>query len=230
MRPIIRAAEDRRRRSQAGCDTTNSYNRRTVAAEFRVLFTGYVGDHTASTVSFVRGGNVRLIVDPGMVPSPAAILDPLAELVDSPDEITDVIFSHHHRTTRSTRRSFPERAFMTSGQATGATPGNGVWRRDMRSPHRSVYGKHRCTRRKTSRRACRPDREWWRSPTSGGRRVDRKRTHMRPTLQRSTGPVQAFCRNTTIEAASRPPSLQGITSTLALPGPDNPQPLLARGR
>src|SRR5438067_1032237 len=69
---------------------------RAVAAEFRILFTGYVGERVASTVSFVREGDVRVIVDPGMVPELAAILGPLAQVVDSPDEITDVIFSHHH--------------------------------------------------------------------------------------------------------------------------------------
>lgn len=67
-----------------------------MAAEFRVLFTGYVGDLVASTVGFVRDGDVRVVIDPGMVPDQSAILGPLAELVDSPDEITDVIFSHHH--------------------------------------------------------------------------------------------------------------------------------------
>src|SRR6202171_107130 len=65
-------------------------------AEFRLLFTGYVGERVASTVSFLRDGEVRVIVDPGMVPKPADILVPLQRLVDSPDRITDVIFSHHH--------------------------------------------------------------------------------------------------------------------------------------
>jgi glyoxylase-like metal-dependent hydrolase (beta-lactamase superfamily II) len=67
-----------------------------MAAEFRVLFTGYVGDRVAGTVSFVADGDVRLVIDPGMVPETAAILGPLEELVDSPEDITDVIFSHHH--------------------------------------------------------------------------------------------------------------------------------------
>ena len=49
-----------------------------MAAEFRVLFTGYVGEHTASTVSFVRDDNVRVIIDPGMVPDPPAILGTVA--------------------------------------------------------------------------------------------------------------------------------------------------------
>src|ERR1700716_2088395 len=65
-------------------------------AEFRVLFTGYVGERVASTVSFVQDGDVRVIVDPGMVPDPGAILRPLQQLVDATDRITDVIFSHHH--------------------------------------------------------------------------------------------------------------------------------------
>lgn len=61
-----------------------------------MLFTGYVRERVASTVSFVRDGDVRAIIDPGMVPEPAAILKPLQRLIDSPDRITDVIFSHHH--------------------------------------------------------------------------------------------------------------------------------------
>ena len=65
-------------------------------AEFSVLFTGYVGQGVASTVSFLREGDTRVVVDPGMVPSPEAILVPLATLVSSPEQITDVIFSHHH--------------------------------------------------------------------------------------------------------------------------------------
>lgn len=67
-----------------------------MAAGFRVLFAGYVGDRTASTVSLVRDGEVRVIIDPGMVPEPAAILTPLEKLIGSPDRITDVILSHHH--------------------------------------------------------------------------------------------------------------------------------------
>ena len=67
-----------------------------MAAEFHVLFTGYVRDRVAGTVSFLREGDLRAVIDPGMVPEPEAILGPLRALVDSPAEITDVIFSHHH--------------------------------------------------------------------------------------------------------------------------------------
>ena len=88
-----------------------SYNRRAVAAEFQVLFAGYVGDRLASTVSFVRDGDVRVIIDPGMVPEPAAILRPLEKLVHSPDEITDVIFSHHHPDHTLNAALFPNARF-----------------------------------------------------------------------------------------------------------------------
>jgi len=79
-----------------GCHSDYSYNRRGVAAEFRVVFEGYVGDRVASTISLVRDGDVAVVIDPGMVPDQAAILGPLRELIDSPDDVTDVIFSHHH--------------------------------------------------------------------------------------------------------------------------------------
>jgi glyoxylase-like metal-dependent hydrolase (beta-lactamase superfamily II) len=66
-------------------------------ASLRVLFAGYVGDTVASTVIFVADGEVRVVVDPGMVPDPmAAILDPLAALGVAPQEVTDVVLSHHH--------------------------------------------------------------------------------------------------------------------------------------
>jgi glyoxylase-like metal-dependent hydrolase (beta-lactamase superfamily II) len=82
-----------------------------VAAKFRVLFTGYVGERVASTVSFVRDGDVRVIIDPGMVLEPAAILGPLGQLVDSPADITDVIFSHHHPDHTLNAALFPRARF-----------------------------------------------------------------------------------------------------------------------
>src|SRR3979411_1539043 len=67
-----------------------------MAAEFRVLFTGYAGERVASTVSFVHDGDVRLIVDPGMVPEPASILSPLERLGGPAESIQGVVVSHHH--------------------------------------------------------------------------------------------------------------------------------------
>jgi glyoxylase-like metal-dependent hydrolase (beta-lactamase superfamily II) len=73
------------------------------SAEVHILINGYANlnvtpavHSVASTVAFVRDGNVRVIIDPGMVPDPRAILEPLTALGVTPEMITDVIFSHHH--------------------------------------------------------------------------------------------------------------------------------------
>jgi glyoxylase-like metal-dependent hydrolase (beta-lactamase superfamily II) len=65
-------------------------------ARLDVLFTGYAADRVAGTVSLVRDGDRVIVVDPGMVPARAAILDPLKELGVSPRDVTDVVLSHHH--------------------------------------------------------------------------------------------------------------------------------------
>ncbi len=67
-----------------------------MTAQLDVLAIGYAGDRVAGTVSLVREGDVVAIVDPGMVASRSVILDPLAKLGIHPDDVTDVIFSHHH--------------------------------------------------------------------------------------------------------------------------------------
>jgi glyoxylase-like metal-dependent hydrolase (beta-lactamase superfamily II) len=61
-----------------------------------VLFVGYAAERVAGTVSCVRDGPLVAIVDPGMVPRRSAILDPLRALGLEPDQVTDVILSHHH--------------------------------------------------------------------------------------------------------------------------------------
>src|SRR5665213_736189 len=61
-----------------------------------VLTTGYVGDRVAATVVLVRENDVVIIVDPGIVASREAILRPLHGRGLHEDNVTDVIFSHHH--------------------------------------------------------------------------------------------------------------------------------------
>ena len=67
-----------------------------------VLFTGYAepgedgGLRVGGTVTLVRDGDRVIVVDPGMVPSRQAILDPLKVLGVSPEDVTDVVLSHHH--------------------------------------------------------------------------------------------------------------------------------------
>ncbi len=83
--------------------TTGDDRPGTSLAEVHILFNGYANEgdapsvsRVASTVAFVREGDMRVIIDPGMVPDPASILVPLVALGESPATITDVIFSHHH--------------------------------------------------------------------------------------------------------------------------------------
>ena len=88
------------------------------SAEVHILFNGYADEgatpttsRVASTVAFVREGDVRVIIDPGMVPDPTAILEPLAALGESPATITDVIFSHHHPDHTLNAALFPRARF-----------------------------------------------------------------------------------------------------------------------
>ncbi|MGC0330640.1 glyoxylase-like metal-dependent hydrolase (beta-lactamase superfamily II) [Streptomyces sp. SAI-170] len=69
------------------------------SAVYTILTTGYTlstGPGVAATVSYVRDGGRHVIVDPGMVAGRDRILGPLAELGLGPDDITDVVLSHHH--------------------------------------------------------------------------------------------------------------------------------------
>jgi len=73
----------------------------TDSAEVHVLFSGYVDTDrspwsVASTVTYLRDGDVHVIVDPGFVPDPTSILEPLRDLGVATGDITDVILSHHH--------------------------------------------------------------------------------------------------------------------------------------
>jgi glyoxylase-like metal-dependent hydrolase (beta-lactamase superfamily II) len=65
-------------------------------ARLDVLFVGYADDRVAGTVSLIRDSDRVIVVDPGMVPSRSVILDPLAALGVAPEDVTDVVLSHHH--------------------------------------------------------------------------------------------------------------------------------------
>ncbi|MFB6615328.1 MBL fold metallo-hydrolase [Streptomyces sp. NPDC085524] len=82
--------------SQTGANTDAPLGR---TATYTILTTGYTlstGPGVAATVSYVSDGDRHVIVDPGMVASRDRILGPLAELGLGPDDITDVVLSHHH--------------------------------------------------------------------------------------------------------------------------------------
>jgi glyoxylase-like metal-dependent hydrolase (beta-lactamase superfamily II) len=61
-----------------------------------LLHAGYAGDRVASSVVLVLDADARIVVDPGMVPTRAAILDPLGALDVAPESVTHVFLSHHH--------------------------------------------------------------------------------------------------------------------------------------
>ncbi|MGV9770665.1 MBL fold metallo-hydrolase [Streptosporangium sp. NPDC003464] len=76
---------------------TDAPHARTAAVH--ILATGYTtstGLGVAATVSYVTEGDLRIVVDPGMVASQSVITDALAGLGLTTDDITDVVLSHHH--------------------------------------------------------------------------------------------------------------------------------------
>lgn len=68
-----------------------------MSARVDVLFAGYArSDGVAGTVGLVRDGDHTIVIDPGMVPDRAVILGPLRRLGVNPEQVTDVVISHHH--------------------------------------------------------------------------------------------------------------------------------------
>ena len=66
-------------------------------ARLDVLVQGYVRmPHVAGTVSLVRDEDRIVIVDPGMVADRDLILGPLRDLGVRPEDVTDIVLSHHH--------------------------------------------------------------------------------------------------------------------------------------
>jgi glyoxylase-like metal-dependent hydrolase (beta-lactamase superfamily II) len=82
-------------------------------ASVDILFEGHLrdDDHVASTVALVREGAAVIVVDPGLVPGRGAILDPLAAVGLRPEDVTDVVFSHHHPDHTLNAALFPSARF-----------------------------------------------------------------------------------------------------------------------
>ncbi|MCI4348181.1 MAG: MBL fold metallo-hydrolase [Thermoplasmata archaeon] len=76
-----------------------------------VLFAGYTAPGVAGTVGLIRDGSRRIVVDPGMVPRRSAILSPLARAGVLAEDVTDVIFSHHHPDHTLNAALFPRARF-----------------------------------------------------------------------------------------------------------------------
>ena len=80
-------------------------------AAFRLLTTGYVHTRVAGTVSLLVDGATVVVVDPGMVADRRLILDPLRDQELSPEDVTDVVFSHHHPDHTLNAALFPAARF-----------------------------------------------------------------------------------------------------------------------
>jgi glyoxylase-like metal-dependent hydrolase (beta-lactamase superfamily II) len=65
-------------------------------ATHTVLYTGYGSPNVAATVGYIQDGDRRVVTDPGMVRHRSLILDPLGALGVEPEQVTDVVLSHHH--------------------------------------------------------------------------------------------------------------------------------------
>ena len=64
------------------------------SARVHLLCAGARRGRLASTVGFIRDGDTKVIIDPGMVADREDILAPLAELGELAGSVTDVVFSH----------------------------------------------------------------------------------------------------------------------------------------
>jgi glyoxylase-like metal-dependent hydrolase (beta-lactamase superfamily II) len=70
-------------------------------ARVHVLHEGYVGldgdaGRVSGTVTLIIDGDAVIVVDPGMVADRGALLAALAAHGPGPEDVTDVVFSHHH--------------------------------------------------------------------------------------------------------------------------------------
>ncbi|MFD7732930.1 MBL fold metallo-hydrolase [Kitasatospora phosalacinea] len=80
-------------------------------ATVHVLAVGYADERVASTVTLLRDGATTVVVDPGMVADRRSILDPLTALGLTAEQVTDVVFSHHHPDHTLNAALFPRARF-----------------------------------------------------------------------------------------------------------------------
>ncbi len=80
-------------------------------ASYAVLHAGYGSLGVAATVGYLRDHDRLLVTDPGMVRHRSVILDPLGELGVAPEQVTDVVFSHHHPDHTLNAALFPNARF-----------------------------------------------------------------------------------------------------------------------
>lgn len=81
------------------------------SAEMAILADGYAGERVGSTVGLVVEPGFVVVIDPGMVRDRSVILDPIFARDLRPEDVTDVVFSHHHPDHTLHAALFPEARF-----------------------------------------------------------------------------------------------------------------------
>ena len=142
-------------------------------ARLDVLVTGSVDDsgpalRVVGTVSLVRDGDRVIVVDPGMVASRADILEPLAALGVRPEDVTDVVLSHHHPDHTVNIALFPEVPVHDFQAAYQRDMWTGQPAEGCSSPRPCSCSRPPATPRRTSPRWSGPPTASRRSPTCGG--------------------------------------------------------------
>ena len=79
-------------------------------ARFDVLLEGSLRPGVRGTCTLVRDGDLVAVVDPGLAPSQASILDPLRALGLEPGDVNAVVLSHHHPDHTVNTALFPDAA------------------------------------------------------------------------------------------------------------------------
>jgi glyoxylase-like metal-dependent hydrolase (beta-lactamase superfamily II) len=83
------------------------------SARVDVLLSGALSDHddtVVGTCTLIRDGERAIVVDPGLAHARGDILEPLAALGLTPDDVTDVVLSHHHPDHTINAALFPNAA------------------------------------------------------------------------------------------------------------------------
>jgi glyoxylase-like metal-dependent hydrolase (beta-lactamase superfamily II) len=79
-------------------------------ARVDLLQVGSLSPGVRSTCTLVRDGNFVAVIDPGLAPNPAALLDPLRALGLEQESVNAVVLSHHHPDHTINAALFPDAA------------------------------------------------------------------------------------------------------------------------